>query len=606
MNEKEEKYEGPLLEIKGIGPVTAAKLVEKGITTVENVAVMRSEELADVLGVSNKVAKDIVNDAKNQALDKAIILSNMADLIKHRKEVTQRISTGSSQWDLAMKGGVPTEAITVLKGQYASGKSQVCYQLLVNCLKLLKRKVAWIETETGTFVPDRVSEMAKAISLEVDPINDVLYIGSENISTPYSLFLCYERLAKAMQEKKLDIGLIVIDSFSAPFRAFYAGREMLPDRCLAPNSKILMADGTLKRIYEIKIGDKIKGYSQGKLVDSIVLQTFRNPVKNIVKIGNLIASENHWFLTLDGYIRAKDINNTSTLISVRNCNEVMAAQKIKSTNIRNRFGIFSWNNRWRRKHLLQNTNKIWQTNFLSSSGHFKYKPVIIRFYGRNRIKDKRINLSKTRKMEIKIRMEICGNVNGKKSINGSSSIFKIKESPCIIITGNNKTKRRFAIKRNLVNSRNKWITSAFKENQFQRKKCRIFKRTFKSNHRKIFYDLMTTTGNYIAEGLVVHNSKEEARHLGFLDHLAKKYNLAIVMTAQVMDIPDPGLQLAERVKSGHTKRMYGGNVLEHGGTYLISLQQMAGVSWEAIIFDAPDIPRTAFRFKIIGAGIRDA
>ena len=59
----------PLCTVKGIGPKTAEKLIEKNITTVEQVAIMRSEELADVIGITNKAAKDIVNVAKNMALD---------------------------------------------------------------------------------------------------------------------------------------------------------------------------------------------------------------------------------------------------------------------------------------------------------------------------------------------------------------------------------------------------------------------------------------------------------------------------------------------------------------------------------------------------------
>ena len=328
--EKNELKDHPLCSVKGIGSVTAGKLIEKGITLVEQLAVMRPEELSDILQVTKKAAKDIVNDAKSQALDKAIILGTFNDVIKHRKEIVQRIPTGSSNFDKIMKGGIPTEAITVFKGEFASGKTQMCDQLAVNCIKYLKRKVAWIETETGCFVPERFQEIAKAIGLEINGDKDFIYSGSQNITTPYALLLAIQRIEMQIQKDNLDIGLLVIDSFTAPFRSFYHGREMLPDR-----------------------------------------------------------------------------------------------------------------------------------------------------------------------------------------------------------------------------------------------------------------------------------ASEISRHLGYLDQLAKKYNMAIVLTSQVMDIPDPGAQLGERVKSGHAKRMWGGNVLSHGGTYLISLQQVAGVQWEGIVFDAPDVPRTSFRFKIISAGVRD-
>ena len=76
-----------------------------------------------------------------------------------------------------MKGGIPTEAITMFKGEYASGKSQMANQLAINTLRILKRKVFWIETETGTFVPDRLLEMAKAVGYTIDIDKDIFHVG---------------------------------------------------------------------------------------------------------------------------------------------------------------------------------------------------------------------------------------------------------------------------------------------------------------------------------------------------------------------------------------------------------------------------------------------
>ena len=319
-----------LEDIRGVGPSTAEKLRESGVSSVEQLATMRPEELKEILKITLKAAKDIINDAKDKALNLAIPARTFSEYERHVREVVQRIPTGSSELDRLLGGGWRTEAIHQLKGEYASGKTELCHQAAVNCLKYLKRKVIYIETETATFSPKRIREMAEAIGLQIDSDNDFIIIPSAGINTPYAQFLAYERALKIKEQKNLDVGLFVVDSFNSTFREFYSGREMLPDR-----------------------------------------------------------------------------------------------------------------------------------------------------------------------------------------------------------------------------------------------------------------------------------AREEARHLGFLDYIATKYNMAIILTAQVMDIPDAGSQLGEKAKTGHVKRSYGGNVLNHWSTYILSLNQVATSEWEAVLADSNEMPRGTCRFQITPGGVRD-
>ena len=54
--ENEDLKNHPLCTIKGIGSVTAGKLLEKGITSIEQLAIMRPEEFADVAQITKKAA----------------------------------------------------------------------------------------------------------------------------------------------------------------------------------------------------------------------------------------------------------------------------------------------------------------------------------------------------------------------------------------------------------------------------------------------------------------------------------------------------------------------------------------------------------------------
>ena len=318
-----------LLGIKGVGPKTAVKLINLGITSAVHLAGTRYQDLASLMSISKKAAKEIVDDAIDKYLDNAIQLGDFGTVAKHQREVVKMIPTGVSVFDKAMNGGVPTEAITIFKGEYESGKSQFCYQLAVNCLKYHKRKVVWIETESGTFKTNRFEEVAKASGLKFEN-SDIITISSDVASHVQTLFLSYMRVERKVKRENLDVGLFIIDSFSAPFKKDFGPRESLPDR-----------------------------------------------------------------------------------------------------------------------------------------------------------------------------------------------------------------------------------------------------------------------------------SREETKHLGWLDEFAKNYNCAIVLTSQIMEIPDQGGSLAEMAKSGHSKKMQGGNTVKHGGTYLISLEQKSKIQYEGVIFGSPDVPRTSFRFKLVKQGVRD-
>ena len=215
--------------VKGIGPKTKEKLLEAGISTIAQLATKRPEELADILKINKKAAKMIINDAKSKALEKAIRLTTLKEILEHKKERVVKISTGSLALDSLLKGGVPTEAITIIAGEFASGKTQICKQLAVNTIKM-GRKVAWIETESGTFAPDRILEIAEANNVEIDLEKDIYIIPAISVTDPYKQFLAYELIDKWAEENNIDLGLIVIDSFTAKFRSYFTGREMLPDR----------------------------------------------------------------------------------------------------------------------------------------------------------------------------------------------------------------------------------------------------------------------------------------------------------------------------------------------------------------------------------------
>ena len=91
------------------------------------------------------------------------------DLWKKRQKM-KRCSIGSNNLNDLMGGGIETQAMTELIGEYGVGKTQICLSLCVR-VQLpeeeggLNGNVVYVDTE-GTFIPERVYQIAESLGLD--------------------------------------------------------------------------------------------------------------------------------------------------------------------------------------------------------------------------------------------------------------------------------------------------------------------------------------------------------------------------------------------------------------------------------------------------------
>jgi DNA repair protein RadA len=218
-----------LTDIRGIGEETGAKLIAKGITNPAQIANMRPDELKAELGITLKKAKDIIQDALSQVLKTTIECKLADELDKEMKEKVRIISTNSGSLDMVLRGGIRTDSLTGLSGEYSVGKSQLCFQLLVNNVVDHKKKGVFVETEPDTWYGDRIREIATAKGYKDDILKEIYVIPAKSIVDAYSQYNAYLRVEQLCEEGK-DIGMLCVDSFNSKFRSSFTGREQLPDR----------------------------------------------------------------------------------------------------------------------------------------------------------------------------------------------------------------------------------------------------------------------------------------------------------------------------------------------------------------------------------------
>jgi DNA repair protein RadA len=221
---KKKKIE--LQDIPGIGKKISEKLTEVGFTDPMAIAVSSPSELAGIAETGEATARKIIN-AVRQMLDVGF---ESADKIMERKQAAAKITTGSENLNKILGGGVETQALTEAYGQFASGKSQLAFQLAVN-VQLPKEKgglgknCLFIDTE-NTFSPNRIVNIAESLGIDPKKALKGVYVARA-YNSEHQVFLI-DKAPEMIEEK--NIGLIIVDSLMSHFRADFIGRGELARR----------------------------------------------------------------------------------------------------------------------------------------------------------------------------------------------------------------------------------------------------------------------------------------------------------------------------------------------------------------------------------------
>lgn len=215
-----------IMDLPGIGPQAAEKLMQAGYKTLESVAVASPMELVEVAGLGEITAAKAINAAR-ESLEMGY---ETADKIHARRQLIGRISTGSKELDNLIGGGIETQSITEIYGAFASGKTQWAFQLSVMA-QLPKEKgglngnVLYIDSE-NSFRPERVVQIAKAKGLDPEKVLKNIFVARA-YNADHQMLLA-EKAGEMIKEK--NIKLIIVDSLTSQFRAEFLGRGQLSDR----------------------------------------------------------------------------------------------------------------------------------------------------------------------------------------------------------------------------------------------------------------------------------------------------------------------------------------------------------------------------------------
>ena len=248
--------EDELEDLPGVGPATADKLLDNGFESYQSIAVASPGEMSNTADIGESSASDIINAAR-EAADVGGFETG-ATVLERRQEIG-KLSWQIDEVDDLLGGGIETQSITEVYGEFGSGKSQVTHQMAVN-VQLepenggLDGGCIFVDSE-DTFRPERIDDMVRGLDDEIlaDEMERREIEGTpsdeEALEELVEAFLDQIHVAKAFnsnhqillaekakelagehEETEWPIRIVCVDSLTAHFRAEYVGRGELAER----------------------------------------------------------------------------------------------------------------------------------------------------------------------------------------------------------------------------------------------------------------------------------------------------------------------------------------------------------------------------------------
>ena len=145
--------------LAGVGPVTTRKLNDAGVHTIMDLIVRGPVEVAELTGMDIDTAGKLVEKAREGLVEGGLIAKDFvsaSELYKKRQSIG-RITTGTECLDTLFEGGVETQALTEVYGEFGCGKTQFCHTMAVQVQKSkeeggLEGGVLYMDSE-NTFSP---------------------------------------------------------------------------------------------------------------------------------------------------------------------------------------------------------------------------------------------------------------------------------------------------------------------------------------------------------------------------------------------------------------------------------------------------------------------
>ena len=216
-----------LEDLPSVGEKTAQKLRDAGFADMMRLATATAKELAVKAEIGEGVAEKVIEAARKA---ESIDFETAYDVMERRRDVG-RITVGSEAFNELIGGGIETQSITEVFGEFGSGKSQISHELAVTVQLPRDRggldgECVFIDTE-NTFRPERIEQISDGFELDHEEVLQKIHIARA-FNSAHQILMA-DKINELIQNGS-NIKLVIVDSLMAHFRAEYVGRESLATR----------------------------------------------------------------------------------------------------------------------------------------------------------------------------------------------------------------------------------------------------------------------------------------------------------------------------------------------------------------------------------------
>ena len=274
----------PIEELKNynISEKDIERLKSIGITTIQSLYMTRRKNLLNIKGFTEKKISNIFTEANK--IEVYNLFLKGSDFMNERDNTIFKISSGSNNLDNIIGGGLESNSITEIIGEYNTNINEFIHILMINGQKMNKKNIIFFDLDKSWFCKEKINLYAKVMNLNGKKcLGNIMLINDID---------CYDELMDKLNEiseseEIKQCSLLIIDSLISIFQKIF--QETINN---STNSQFNI--GIEKKIdIESKLGQVLnilKRISQLYNI-AIVMTRFINNDENINERNDLIKSD---------------------------------------------------------------------------------------------------------------------------------------------------------------------------------------------------------------------------------------------------------------------------------------------------------------------------